>query len=354
MRFADLIRSTPHPGRHVLRLLAVALGVAAFTAPAHAFIDDVELTINPGEPTAAQEISIRVTGISTPTAEVTDVTVDGQTVTIKIDDTCRVFCPADTFDFEVLVGPLNAGSYDIEITNVFDTPVATMPLEVSFPPLGGLQALTHFEPIDPNDNEVLRVLVTAVTCEGMKLVSTFVDGDRVEIRGVLEDAPCPASSGITSAFSAAVGPLEAGTYQVVVLLQDTADPGAGYQEVSSRQVQIGDAPDTVELIDGRFRVEVTWRDHNDGTGAGRPVPGASESTTLFSFFGRDNWELMVKVLDGCALNDHFWVFTAASTDVEYTLKVTDTSTGEMRTYTNQLGDRAPAITDVEAFASCSS
>ena len=62
---------------------------------------------------------------------------------------------------------------------------------------------------------------------------------------------------------------------------------------------------------------------------------------------------MVKVLDGCAINGHFWVFTAASTDVAYTVEVTDTLTGETVSYSNALGERAPAVTDVEAFSGCS-
>lgn len=63
-------------------------------------------------------------------------------------------------------------------------------------------------------------------------------------------------------------------------------------------------------------------------------------------------EALVKVLDGCAFNDHFWVFSAATTDVEYTLQVTDTASGEVREYFNALGVAAPALTDTSAFATC--
>ena len=58
---------------------------------------------------------------------------------------------------------------------------------------------------------------------------------------------------------------------------------------------------------------------------------------------------MVKVLDGCGLNSHYWVFAAAATDVEYTLKVTDTTTGVAREYRNALGERSPAVNDTSAF-----
>ena len=57
---------------------------------------------------------------------------------------------------------------------------------------------------------------------------------------------------------------------------------------------------------GRFRVEAAW-DANGSSGAGQAVPGASADSGLLWFFAPDNWELMVKVLDGCALNGHYWV-----------------------------------------------
>ncbi len=106
------------------------------------------------------------------------------------------------------------------------------------------------------------------------------------------------------------------------------------------------------LNDGRFRVEVRWRIFTGLTGSGQVVPGTSTDSGLFWFFHPDNWELLVKVLDGCGFNRHYWVFSAATTDVEYTLRVTDTVTGEMQEYFNPLGVAAPAITDTFAFSGC--
>lgn len=113
-------------------------------------------------------------------------------------------------------------------------------------------------------------------------------------------------------------------------------------------------PDTasVFLDRGRFKAEVTWKDFDGNTGAGRAAAPASDRSGLFWFFGKDNWELLVKVLDGCARNGHHWVFAAASTNVEYTLTVTDTRTGKTARYQNPLGKRSPAFTDTKAFDSC--
>lgn len=79
---------------------------------------------------------------------------------------------------------------------------------------------------------------------------------------------------------------------------------------------------------------------------------ASEDSGLFWFFAEDNWEMLVKVIDGCSFNGHFWVFSSATTNVEYTLRIGDTEGGITREYFNALGVNSPAITDTEAFATC--
>ncbi len=112
------------------------------------------------------------------------------------------------------------------------------------------------------------------------------------------------------------------------------------------------SPTALCLEDGRFRVEVAWDDFSGGHGAGRVVPVASDDAGLFWFFSPDNWELLVKVLDGCALNDRFWVFSAATTDVGYTLTVTDTATDRTWSSSNPPGRAAPAVTDTVAFDTC--
>lgn len=111
-------------------------------------------------------------------------------------------------------------------------------------------------------------------------------------------------------------------------------------------------PTTLCLGGGRFRVEVAWRDFEGGSGQGRVVPGASADSGLFWFFAPANWELLVKVVDGCPVNGRRWVFAAATTNVGYTLTVTDTATGEQERYENPLGRSSPAITDTEALAGC--
>ena len=104
--------------------------------------------------------------------------------------------------------------------------------------------------------------------------------------------------------------------------------------------------------DDRFVIEVEWQDFDGNHGSGTPVPHRTADSGLFTFFGPDNWELLVKVLDACTFNDHYWVFAAATTNVAYTLRVTDTHTGAVRTYANPLGQPAAALADTTAFTTC--
>jgi hypothetical protein len=112
-------------------------------------------------------------------------------------------------------------------------------------------------------------------------------------------------------------------------------------------------PNTLCLQGGRFQVSVQWTDFQGHSGLASVVPGVSSNDSgLMWFFAPDNWELLVKVLNGCGVNGHYWVFGAAATDVAYTIQVTDTQTGEIKTYTNPLGTSSPAITDTAAFGAC--
>ncbi len=102
------------------------------------------------------------------------------------------------------------------------------------------------------------------------------------------------------------------------------------------------------LNDGRFRVEVEWQDFDGGTGRGQATPLTTDTGT-FWFFDQENVELVVKVLDARGVNGHYWVFYGALSDVEYTLTVTDTTTGAFRRYHNP-ARRFASAGDTQAFA----
>jgi hypothetical protein len=97
----------------------------------------------------------------------------------------------------------------------------------------------------------------------------------------------------------------------------------------------GGAPGVLCLQD-RFRVTVDWSNPRPAGGFGTGTAAAFEGdqSGTFWFFDPSNVELIVKVLDGSSINDHFWVFHGALTDVEYWISVLDTQTGGSRTYYN--------------------
>lgn len=102
------------------------------------------------------------------------------------------------------------------------------------------------------------------------------------------------------------------------------------------------------LVGGRFGVKVDWKTSDNKTGSGTAIK-YTDATGLFWFFGSDNIEMMVKILNACPIGSTYWVFSAATTDVQYTLTITDSKSGQVKTYTHALGTPAPAITDTNPF-----
>ena len=65
-------------------------------------------------------------------------------------------------------------------------------------------------------------------------------------------------------------------------------------------------------------------------------------------FDSSNVEVILKVLDGRPVNQKFWVFYGALSNVEYTLTVTDTQTGAVKIYKNPSGQFG-SVADTGAF-----
>jgi plastocyanin len=103
----------------------------------------------------------------------------------------------------------------------------------------------------------------------------------------------------------------------------------------------------------RFTVQAKFRhDGGNGDALAVPVPSAPDSG-LFTFFGASNLELLVKALDACVdPYDRYWVFLAATTNVEVMVTVRDTSNGRTWAWFNPLGRPAPPVQDTEAFDTC--
>jgi hypothetical protein len=118
----------------------------------------------------------------------------------------------------------------------------------------------------------------------------------------------------------------------------------------------GDAVLCVDDLPGdrRFEVTVAFATAQGGglSGDGHAVPlgtlGVS-SGGLFWFFGPANPELLVKVLNGCAVNGHYWIFSSAGTNVGATLQVRDIASGKTWSRVNPDLMAFPTIQDTDAL-----
>ena len=110
---------------------------------------------------------------------------------------------------------------------------------------------------------------------------------------------------------------------------------------------------TLCLNDARFKISVTWKTKAGQTGSGQAVQLTTD-TGYFWFFNQENVELTIKVLNGCSVNNRYWVFVSGLTNVEVNLTVTDTVTGQVKTYTSPEGKTFETKLDTNAFAVCGS
>lgn len=108
---------------------------------------------------------------------------------------------------------------------------------------------------------------------------------------------------------------------------------------------------TLCLNNGRFRVTATFATSAGQSGNGMAVAETTD-TGMFWFFSSNNIEMIIKVVNGCALNSRYWVFAGGLTNVAVTITVTDTSSGQQRTYSNPQGVAFQPIQDTNAFATC--
>ena len=123
---------------------------------------------------------------------------------------------------------------------------------------------------------------------------------------------------------------------------------------------VGCTPDSQTLClddvagDGRFQVRTTFNTTQGGgqSGFGTPVPlstlGVGRGGLLW-FFSASTPEVLVKVINGCALNNRYWVFASAGTNVGVSMTVTDTVAHTSKTYTNPDLQAWAPVQDTAAF-----
>jgi photosystem II stability/assembly factor-like uncharacterized protein len=178
--------------------------------------------------------------------------------------------------------------------------------------------------------------------EALQLTASTIEGASYSWTGPNDFRSSLQNASIPNATTAA-----SGTYSVTATVEGcTSAPATTSVTVLPGSCTPG--PNTLCLNSSRFSVQVAWRVPSQGTsGAGAAVPLTSD-TGYFWFFSANNVEVVIKVVDGRAFNRHHWAFYGALSDVEYTITMTDMTTGATKTYFNPPG-RLASVADTAAF-----
>ena len=342
---------TVEPRRVRIAALVVLLAALAAAAGAETLPPWRIAAVTPAAPSWGEKVTVTVTGSEAPgcgplLSQPRISNIDGVFffVDLRVTLDCTLpYGPYHPFDAELDLGYLEPGLYKIRL----DTGAA---------------------PVDVRDFEVYDIGTAAV-----------------ELPEVVTDA-VPGALSVTHAPEAALAGLHVEGSVVTVEL---ARPPAPWLPVATLQVPLpalppgdyelrvvapglwtsrsivrrsfpvwsagGCLPDerTLCLDGGRFRVRGSWQDFAGNAGVAHPVTdgrSAEDDSGLLWFFGADNAEITIKVLDGCALGGHWWVFLASGSTVAYEIEVVDTTSGARQVYANRGGDQPPLVADTSAFS----
>lgn len=111
------------------------------------------------------------------------------------------------------------------------------------------------------------------------------------------------------------------------------------------------AVDTLCLHASRFKIRARFEAAAEGSGAAHVVDLTGD-TGAFWFLAAANLEALIKVLDDCGVNGHYWVFAGGLTSVGVITTVTDTRSGVTRTYESPINTPFAPLQDTLAFSTC--
>jgi hypothetical protein len=159
-----------------------------------------------------------------------------------------------------------------------------------------------------------------------------------------------------------------GTFGYVDLVTFTAggvaDPGGSGFDLFAFGVSAGSCSSstgtcsrtatTACLLSSRFQVRVSFvnaSSSGNGTVMNFGSTRAENDESVFLYFtDPSNFEMGLKILDACVLNNHFWVFIGGLTNQGWTVQILDTSNGSTKTYHNPLNQLTPTTADTSALA----
>jgi hypothetical protein len=352
-----------------LPILLFTLLVAVVASPAQA--NNEVLTVSPPSPSELDPLVFTLTGEWTNSCvpELVGAELGGSILEIEAIllfpgvNCAQVVTP---YVVSIEVGRLPAGSYNVRVAGIPNFPpptvIAQLDIEVSAVPAPelGLEAI-DIAPSPPSGQDRVIVAASGTWSDGClpRLDSVDIQDRTIRLDAVAEGEACVQV--VSSYFlGQSVGPLAEGPWDVEVRIADRrgGDAEAPFELAGTRRFTVVPATSDVIVVGGRFAISVEWDGGAVRGGPAKPIRGAlpergETGSGAFWFFGPENTELLVKVLDGCAINEHFWVFFSAATDLGFEVRIEDLVVeGPPKIYSNQAGETAIAVTDVEAFATC--
>ena len=309
---------------------------------------EVHVTV-PDYATWKDRIEVTVSGEYCGVTGLGEPVVEGREVTVELLDICDIISPAIPTPFKVALElpRLFPGSYTLTVLAP-RLPEGEVSVPLAVHETGELEART---PVAVEEGNLIPITILGRGCFS-RLPQPAVTNGTVDlpVSLICDFGGAPLGPGIFQRV-VEIGPLPVGSYRIRVLgIADREIPHLAATEVAVHHEE-GCLPTDTRLCFhlGRFTAEVSWStSEEDGEGRAVRFPTADDSG-FFWFFDPKNLEVMVKVLDGCAVNGHYWVFGAATTDVRYTLRIVDELADRVELLGNPGGALSPAVADIQAF-----
>lgn len=345
------VRPEKPPSNGPRHFIAVATLVLVL-APGVASSREGTIEVAPESPEPGDDLGVSVSFETFCPLGTTSVLDDRTLRIVTRSAECLCFAPGpETVEYETVVPGVSPGPLHVEVLVESECGdyrrIGDRTIEVTSP----WERAIEIEPRQPREGDeiTLRVLEpcdASWVLEVSPSVGREISVARIPTPGV--PVFCDPASDPPIVEERSLGELRSGVWDVVIATLDAPETATRYSfAVLPGWEQV------VWLRDGRFRARAEWTSDfgpapGRGTARGATEPDSDESAS-FWFFRPQNRELFLKVLDGCELNDHYWVFASGLTDVGVELRLEDTQTSASWSASTEPGERFTPIFDTVAF-----